>query len=156
LKSMSHGSYLKSSEDKLSEVSASYEKEWSEKENGQLICTDSRIIFFNNSDIIDISTDSIDSMEYTLSSFDKSNFALGVLFLLLGGVVAISGTIIGDGGLDSTGIILASLLGLIGLGIIGWSLINRKETLELHTPKKSFTFVSKGDNLLNIAESTRE
>ena len=153
---MSHGSYLKNSEEKLSEVSASYKKEWGDKENGRLICTNSRVIFFNNSDIIDINTGSIDSMEYTLSSFDRSNFVWGVLFLLLGGVVAIAGTIIGDTGVDDTGIILASLLGLIGLGIIGWSLMNRKETLEVHTPKKSFTFVSKGDDLLNIAESTRE
>jgi hypothetical protein len=153
---MSHGSYLKNSEDKLSEVSASYKKEWGEKENGQLICTNSRVIFFNNSDIIDINTGSIDSMEYALSSFDRSTFVWGVLLLLFGGVVAIAGPMIGETGLDGTGIILASLLGLIGLGMIGWSLINRKETLEVHTPKKSFTFVSKGKDLLSIAESTRE
>lgn len=153
---MNQGSYIKNSENKLSEVSASYKKEWGEREKGQLICTNSRVVFFNDSDIIDINTGSIDSMEYTLSSFDKLNFLGGVFFLVLAVAVVLLGGIINDTGLDDGGIILGSFLSLIGLALIGWSLMNRKTTLEVHTPKKSFTFVSKGEDLLNIAESTRE
>lgn len=156
MRSMNQGSYLKDSETKLSEASASYKREWGEADKGQLICTNSRVIFFNKSDIIDMKRKRIDSMEYTLSKFDKSKFVWGILFLIFGAIVAIGiGTIRGTE-LTDGGIVLASFMFLVGLAIIGWSLVNRKETLRVHTPKKSFTFVSKGEDLLNIAKSTRE
>lgn len=152
---MDQGSYLKNSEEKLSEVSAKYKKEWSEGDRGQLICTTSRVIFFNNSNIIDIDSEKIDSMEYTVSSFDKSNLYGGLFFLALGVAIAIGESVISNTGLSDGGIIFASAISIIGLMIIGWSLMNRKETLEVHTSNRSFIFISKGENLLDILQSAR-
>jgi hypothetical protein len=94
-------------------------------------------------------------MEYTVSSFDKSNLYGGLFFLALGIGIAVGEPIISSTGLSDGGIMFASAISLIGLMIIGWSLINRKETLEVHTPNKSFIFVAKGEELLAILQSAR-
>lgn len=133
-------------------MSASYKDEWSEHKQGKLICTDSRIVFLNNSEITDINRKSVDAMEYKPMNFTMSYIYAGFLLLTVGiSLAAVDSIPL----LAEAGSIVGGLVAVFGLAVIGMVYFNQKAILWIHTPKKSFKFVSDSDRLVDIVRSLR-
>lgn len=149
---MQKGDYFNEAEAELSEVSASYKNEWAEDKQGKLICTDSRIVFLNNSEITDINLQSVDAMEYKPLNIDMSYIYGGFLMVVIGVILA---TVDSIPFLSEAGSIVGGLVAVLGLAIIGMVYFNQKAILWIHTPKKSFKFISDSDRLVDIVRSVR-
>jgi len=146
---MNQGDYLKKGEAKLSEADVSHRSDWTENEKGDLICTENRMVFLNDSKITDISIPSIDAIEYSPPSYDMS-------YVYVGGSLIAIGIIMFTGGfLPEEFQFIGGVLMLIGGLITSLILLNKESELMIHTAKKSFKFASDSDNLLSITKQIR-
>lgn len=149
---MDKGEYFNEKESELSTVSASYKSDLSEDKRGELICTDSRIVFLHDSEITDINLSSVDAMEYRPANYNMSYLFTGVIISIMGFGIIVAQSLPVAGDLPSAiGIILA----ILGLGIIGAGYLYQRSSLQIHTPKKSFKFVSSEDGFVDIVRNAR-
>jgi hypothetical protein len=124
---------------------------WSEGDEGDLICTNSRVVFSKGSEVIDISRDSIDSMEYEPPKYDMNYFYSGLVFLIIGFCGMIGGIVVNEEPL----VWFSALSGVVGLGIVLVGFLYRRSSLKIHTPKRTFEFESNNQDLVEVIRTIR-
>lgn len=120
---------------------------------GEIACTSNRVVFSRDKYVADISLRSVNSIEYKPDAFNRQYVISGIIAL---GIAFLSFTIgpalFGNGSfLRLVGVIS----GMIGLGLIIVAAVMRRNTLEIHTPSKSYTFSSRTKKLENVAHAIR-
>lgn len=120
---------------------------YSDRYKGKLACTPLRVIYVNDHDVVDISLQSINSVDYTEPSLSQYQITTSVALSLLGVVGMILTPL-----LQSMSIIPPDLansvapglvpIGLFFIGIGGYSLYRaysqQRSELTLHTPNQSY------------------
>lgn len=146
-------SYLAKNESPTRKVSA-FEGEDAifDNKKGTLACTPNRVVFVRGDDVIDISLNGVDSIEYSAPSYPTTYLYSAGSFGLLALIGWISGSSLGSvPDLTSLAIILG-VIGLITL-IIGFFL--RRSTIRFRTPNTTYEFASNDGALQDIAHALR-
>jgi len=117
---------------------------------GKLACTSKRVVWVKNGEVVDISIDSVDALEYSAARYPKIWGITGSALVGLA-VLSILFFLATDTGAALLFTIYGGVAGLILIGI-GYAL--RKTTLLVHTPKETFSFTS-GSDLDNMAHMIR-
>jgi hypothetical protein len=124
----------------------------SDTRKGTLACTPNRVVYVQGDDVIDISLNGVNSIEYSGPSYPRNYLYSGGFFALLAILSWISGSVL-DSGPDLTG--LAVICGVIGVVTLGWGLFVRRATIKLRTPNKTYEFASKDNSLKSIGHALR-
>jgi hypothetical protein len=125
---------------------------WSEGDEGDLVCTNSRLVFSKGSEIIDISRDSIDSMEYEPPKYDMDYLYTGLIFMGIG-LAGFFVEVVIDEGIAAA---LGGIMAFAGLVVILVGFLYRRSSLKIHTAKKSFEFESNNQDLEEVIKSIRK
>lgn len=131
----------------------------SSSNEGTLACTPCRLVYIGGDDIIDISISEVNSIEYTGPSYPEKylNWGVGAVvsgFLLFVSwiVVEYTAAVLGFGRLL---LIISAMVSVIGIVILIQGYVIRRASLNIHTPNKSYEFVSKRSNLDEIGHTVR-
>lgn len=110
---------------------------------GEIVCSENRVIHAKGRDVVDVSINGVDSVEYRAPKMPRTYLYAGIVALGIGLFAS---------GLDSGLSMLGFLSGLMLLGVAYWL---RTSVLALHTPSKTYEFRSRDDSLVEIAHALR-
>ena len=127
-----------------------YQGEESLTGKGTLACTSNRVVFVSGKDVTDISIKNVTAMEYSAKRYPRSYLGAVIAFGFLGGLLLMIGTLsdVNVAIVGGAGSLPVSIL-LLVLGLFLW-----RESLRVHTPKKTFNFTSH-DDLADMAHMIR-
>lgn len=118
-----------------------------ESGRGKLACTTNRVVYVEGKDVVDISLNAVNSVEYEAPTYPVKILYLGVALACTGflGIVVPFESATGVG---------VSLIG-IGAFTLMFGLYYRSSTLRLHTPNKSYEFSTQDDSIQDVAHALR-
>lgn len=146
-------SYLARNESATKKVEAFESAEAiSDNRKGMLACTPNRVVYVQGDDVIDISLNGVDSIEYSAPSYPSKYLYLGGGFCLL----ALLGIVV-DYVAESLPDLMpfAVVLAVTGIGILGVGLFLKRSTIKFRTPNTTYEFASKDGTLKDIAHALR-
>lgn len=143
--------YLRSGEESKVSIAAKKKKPTSDRKTGDLVVSNHRVVYSGgaNREIVDISPDAIESMEYTKESLWNQFTAGGVLMFFVTFVTqALFGFLASAfEGFTQFGWLAAIplLMMLTGVVLLLYGVLARKKVLKLRTGSTVFEFQSKSD-----------
>lgn len=123
-----------------------------DNKKGTLACTPNRVVFVCGDDVIDISLNGVNSIEYSAPSYPTKYLYSAGGFVLLGLLGWISVSSLGSVP-DLTP--LAIIFGVIGLSMLVIGFFLRRSTIRFRTPNKTYEFASNDGALQDIAHALR-
>jgi hypothetical protein len=140
--------YLVDGEKVVAGTSAYDDKDaMSEGKKGEIACTTNRVVFVRKNNVIDISLNAVNSVEYNAPSYPIRYAYWGIGEICLSFLVALIPHEVSNVG--------AIMLFVAGMATMLAGLLFRRGVLKLHTPNKTYEFATNNSSLEQIVHALR-
>ncbi|MFC4449036.1 hypothetical protein [Halorussus aquaticus] len=147
-------SYLAKNESVTKEVEAFESVDAvSDSRKGKLACTPNRVVYVQGENVIDISLNGINSIEFSAPSYPKSFLYWGGGFGVLAFLTGVA-EFVGDSSIPDLMLAIV-FFGLISLAILVAGQFLKRSTIKFRTPNTTYTFASTDRAIQDIAHAVR-
>jgi len=119
----------------------------SDGKKGRIACTTNRVVFVRKNNVVDISLNAVNSVEYIAPSYPMRYLLWGVGEICLSILVSLLP-------FDFSNIGFLMLF-FAGMATIGAGFLFRRGVLKVHTPNKTYEFATNNSSLENIVHALR-
>lgn len=126
----------------------------SDDQKGNLACTTNRVVFVRKNNVIDISLNAVNSVEYNSPSYPTRYALIGIAEIIFAALIYISPSF-SNLLTQSDAQIGAMVMITLGVATMALGLLFRRGILKLHTPNKTYEFAASNDSLQDIVHALR-